>query len=157
MKISVAFVAIALAYVAISDAQVIGPGVGALIGQEASINAVSIAINSALAKTDPTTLPPELQVKIYINILLIISHNFNLQEEFQQILVNAELSLAACDDLLVTAPIWRYKICKFQELAKIRAQINQLKIKAAAAAAAAATSTANPIDDQPNAEPQSDN
>lgn len=152
MKISIAFVAIAMACLAISEAQVPGgPGAGILIGQEASINAVSIAINSALAKTDPTTLPPELQVTITLSIpFIFIFDLFLSQEELQGILASAELSLAACDDLLLTAPVWRYKICKFQELAKIRAQITQLKIKAAAAAAAAATSTANPNDDQPD-------
>lgn len=63
-----------------------------------------------------------------------------LQEELQQILEDAKLALAACDDLLTTSTVWRYKICKFQELSKIKARLLELKLKAAAAAAAAVPS-----------------
>lgn len=154
MKLSIAFVAIALACVAGGEAQVAAPGAGWLIGQEASVSAVSIAVNSALAKTDPATLPPELQVSVFQQALDLFSQVLRFQEELQQILVNAQVALAACDELLLTAPVWRYKICKFQELAKIQGQILQLKIKAAAAAAAA-TSTPSPADGQPGAAPQS--
>lgn len=49
---------------------------------------------------------------------------------------DAAIALGACDDLLLTSTVWRYKICKFQELAKIKARLLELKLKAAAAAAA---------------------
>lgn len=63
-----------------------------------------------------------------------------MQEELQQILDDAKVALAACDDLLTTSTVWRYKICKFQELAKIKTRLFELKLKAAAAAAAAVPS-----------------
>lgn len=66
---------------------------------------------------------------------------FRAQEELEQILTDAKLGLAACDDLLTTSTVWRYKICKFQELAKFKGRLAELKLKAAAATAAAASST----------------
>lgn len=64
MKISVVcvFVGVLAAFVCDSSAQIGGPGLGWAIGQQASVNAVSLAIDGALAKADPATLPPELQV-----------------------------------------------------------------------------------------------
>lgn len=46
----------------------------------------------------------------------------------------SKLAMAACDDLLTTSTVWRYKICKFQELSKAKARLTELKMKAAAAA-----------------------
>lgn len=150
MKLSIACVAIVVACIATANAQVGGPGAGWLIGQEASKNAVSFAISSSLAKNDPSALPPELQVRQNRDICAPAKIlNFSLspikrmQEELQQVVLNGEVALAACDDFLLTSTFWRYKVCKFQELNKIRLQIQQLKIKAAAAAAAA-NSTADP-------------
>lgn len=64
MKITVVcvIVGIVAAFVCNSHAQIGGPGLGWAIGQQASVNAVSLAIDGALAKADPATLPPELQV-----------------------------------------------------------------------------------------------
>lgn len=64
MKVTVVcvFVGVIAAFACNSSAQMVGPGIGWAIGQQASVNAVSLAIDGALAKTDPTTLPPELQV-----------------------------------------------------------------------------------------------
>lgn len=62
---------------------------------------------------------------------------------------DAAIAFGACDDLLLTSTVWRYKICKFQELAKIKTRLFELKLKAAAAAAAAVP--AEP--EQPTAEP----
>lgn len=64
MKITVVcvFVGVLAAFVCDSSAQIGGPGLGWAIGQQASVNAVSLAIDGALAKADPATLPPELQV-----------------------------------------------------------------------------------------------
>lgn len=156
MKVTVVcvFVGVLAALVCDSSAQIGGPGLGWAIGQQASVNAVSLAIDGALAKSDPATLPPELQVNktlIYMNFRMasnaILNHSFLFrlpvgrgQEELQKILEDAQLALAACDDLLTTSTVWRYKICKFQELSKIKARLFELKLKAAAAAAAAVPS-----------------
>ncbi|XP_055317665.1 uncharacterized protein LOC129576485 [Sitodiplosis mosellana] len=88
---------------------------GWLIGQESSKNAVNVAVNNAISKVNVTELPPELQ------------------QELQQALVDAEFGLASCDDLLLSPwSIWRYKICKFQELAKLKLKIQEIKLKAQA-------------------------
>lgn len=156
MKVAIFVVAILFVSLGYSsNAQLIGPGAGWTFGQEASKNAVSLAVNSALSKADASTLPPELQViaifETSISIYLLIT--MHRQEELQNLLEEAEVSLAACDDLLLTAPVWRYKICKFQTLSKIKTQLLELKIKAAAASAAATSQ--NPVssdgDVQPNA------
>lgn len=63
---------------------------------------------------------------------------------------DAKVSLAACDDLLTTSTVWRYKICKFQELSKIKARLFELKLKAAAAAAAAVPSEPTESNVQPD-------
>lgn len=135
-----------------------GPGAGGppaspgwLIGQGASINAVSLAVNGALAaNSDGSTLPPELQVIHFIyqsqlsaieSMMCDISFLFiRLQQELQKILDDSSIALSACDDLLLTSTVWRYKICKFQELTKIKARLLELKLKAAAAAAASVPS-----------------
>lgn len=141
-----------VAVVCVSNAQ-LAPGVGGiggppaspgwLIGQGASINAVSLAVNGALAaNSDGSTLPPELQVcnktttffESNCNVCFVFRCIF--QEELQTVLDDAATALGACDDLLLTSTVWRYKICKFQELSKIKARLLELKLKAAAAAAA---------------------
>lgn len=38
----------------------------------------------------------------------------------------------ACDELLLGWNVWRYKICKFQVLAKLRQRIYEIKLLAAA-------------------------
>lgn len=63
MKITVVCVVVLASFVCVSHAQIGGPGIGWAIGQEASKNAVSFAVDGALAKANPATLPPELQVK----------------------------------------------------------------------------------------------
>lgn len=64
MKLTVVcvFVGVFAVFVCDSSAQIGGPGLGWAIGQQASVSAVSLAIDGALAKADPATLPPELQV-----------------------------------------------------------------------------------------------
>lgn len=67
MKFAICFVLL-VAAMGVSRAQLAGGGAppvspGWLIGQGASINAVSLAVNGALASNaDASTLPPELQV-----------------------------------------------------------------------------------------------
>lgn len=75
--------------------------------------------------------------------------SFSLQEDLQNILSDATVALGACDDLLLTSTVWRYKICKFQELAKIKTRLLELKLKAATATAASVP--AEP--EQPTVEP----
>lgn len=54
-------------------------------------------------------------------------------------LAEAELGLASCDDLLLSWNVWRYKICKFQELAKLKFKIQEIKLKAQAYATSTTT------------------
>lgn len=79
MKLTIISGIVLIAFLATSNGQLGGiPGLGFggppiasagwFIGQEASKNAVSLAINGALAKTDPATLPPELQVSNCFNL-----------------------------------------------------------------------------------------
>lgn len=66
MKIAAVFVFVGVlaAFVCDSNAEfgVGGPGFGWVIGQQASANGISIAIEAALAKANPAEFPPELQV-----------------------------------------------------------------------------------------------
>lgn len=156
MKLTIVCVVVGLiaaTFVCDSNAQMGGPGIGWAIGQQASLSAVSFAIDSALAKSDGSTLPPELQVSVGLWAVsrfdVFLWQNFHtIQEELEQMLADARKSMTACDDLLLTAPVWRYKICKFQALGAFKTQLMALQAKAtaaaAAAAAAAATSTAAP-------------
>lgn len=57
-------------------------------------------------------------------------------------LAEAELGLASCDDLLLSWNVWRYKICKFQELAKLKLKIQEIKLKAQAYATSTTTTQA---------------
>lgn len=54
-------------------------------------------------------------------------------------MAETQLALEACDDLLLTSSVWRYKVCKFHAISQLRLKIQELKLKAAAAALAATT------------------
>lgn len=64
MKLTVVctFVGVLALFVCDLNAQLGGPAFGWAIGQQASVSAVSLAIDGALAKSDSSTLPPESQV-----------------------------------------------------------------------------------------------
>lgn len=50
----------------------------------------------------------------------------------QEALLDTEYGLAACDELLLGWQVWRYKICKFQELGRMKLKIQEIQLKAAA-------------------------
>lgn len=54
-------------------------------------------------------------------------------------MASAQLNMAACDDLLLTAPVWRYKICKFHALTLMKNKIQELQLQAAAMAVSSTT------------------
>lgn len=60
----------------------------------------------------------------------------------QTALANAELSMATCDDFLLTSTVWRYKICKFQAVTMLKNKIEEFKLKAAALASSTTTAPA---------------
>lgn len=64
-------------------------------------------------------------------------------------IAETQLALAECDNLLLTATVWRYKVCKFHAISQMRLKIQELKLKAAAAALTATTpapQTFQPVD-----------
>lgn len=132
---------------------------GWMIGQEASKNAVNTAVNSALAKANTQEFSPELEVnkfekkKHLWNFYLFIC--IHPQSELLLALAEIELALAACDELLLTSGVWRYKICKFQEISKLKAKIQELKLKQAAAAATSTTVAPTFPSDSSASEPSS--
>lgn len=64
-----------------------------------------------------------------------------MQEELQQALLDTEFGLIACDDFLTSWNIWRYKVCKFSELGRLKLKIQEIKLKASALEATEAPST----------------
>lgn len=57
-------------------------------------------------------------------------------------LAESQLGLAACDELLLSWNVWRFKICKFQELSKLKFKVQEIKLKAQALASTSTTTQA---------------
>lgn len=64
-------------------------------------------------------------------MLLLLSF-LDFQEDLQLALAETQAAMSACDDLLLTSTVWRYKICKFQAIAQLKLKIQDLKLQAAA-------------------------
>lgn len=60
----------------------------------------------------------------------------------QAAITEAELELLECDSYLLSIwNVWRFKICKFQALAKLRLKIEEIKLKAQLNSTSTSTTT----------------
>lgn len=57
-------------------------------------------------------------------------------------IAQVQLDLAACDDYLLWWNVWRFKVCKFQALSKLKLKIEEIKAQAQAIASTSTTTQA---------------